>query len=86
NGLFSYGIWTAFIAGISIILAAVYSLNMVQKIFYGRTMPATEYATDASGNIQFVLVLLAVAVLVLGVYPQPVISLTHDSVQAVLPK
>ncbi|HWB26050.1 MAG TPA: NADH-quinone oxidoreductase subunit M [Chitinophagaceae bacterium] len=86
NGLFNYSIWMAFIAGISIILAAVYSLNMVQKIFYGRTMPATEYANDANGNIQFVLALLAVAILVLGVYPQPVINLTHDSVQAVLAK
>ncbi len=86
NGLFRYSIWMAFIAGISIILAAVYSLNMVQKIFYGRTMPATEYANDASSNIKFVLALLVIVILVLGVYPQPVINLTQDSVQAVLAK
>lgn len=86
NGLFRYSAWMAFIAGISIILAAVYSLNMVQKIFYGRTMPATEYANDADGNIKFVLALLVVVILVLGVYPQPVINLTQDSVQAVLAK
>jgi len=86
NGLFRYSVWMAFVAGISIILAAVYSLNMVQKIFYGRTMPATEYANDASGNIKFVLALLVIVILVLGVYPQPVINLTSDSVQAVLAK
>lgn len=86
NGLFRYSAWMAFIAGISIILAAVYSLNMVQKIFYGRTMPATEYATDASGNVKLVLALLAVVILALGVYPQPVIKLTADSVQALLVK
>jgi NADH-quinone oxidoreductase subunit M len=86
NGLFRYSAWMAFIAGISIILAAVYSLNMVQKIFYGRTMPATEYAADASGNVKLVLALLVVVILVLGVYPQPVIKLTADSVQALLVK
>jgi NADH-quinone oxidoreductase subunit M len=86
NGLFRYSIWMAAIAGISIILAAVYSLNMVQKIFYGRTMPATEYAEDAASNIKMILVILVIIILVLGVYPQPVIKLTEDSVQAVLGK
>ncbi len=86
NGLFRYNIWMAAIAGISIILAAVYSLNMVQKIFYGRTMPATEYAKDATGNVKLVLVVLVIIIFVLGVYPQPVITLTEDSVQTVLTK
>jgi NADH-quinone oxidoreductase subunit M len=82
NGLFRYSEWAAAIAGISIILAAVYSLNAVQKIFYGKTMPATEYAADASGNIKLALCLLVVIILVLGVYPQPVVKLTEDSAQA----
>lgn len=86
NGLFRYNIGITAVAGISIILAAVYSLNMVQKIFYGKTMPATEYATDASVNIKLALIVLVVIILVLGVYPQPVIKLTEDSVQAVLAK
>lgn len=86
NGLFRYNMWIAAVAGVSIILAAVYSLNMVQKIFYGKTMPATEYAVDASGNIKLALIVLVVIILVLGVYPQPVIKLTEDSVQAVLAK
>lgn len=86
NGLFRYSIWMTAIAGISIILAAVYSLNMVQKIFYGRTMPATEYANDAAANIKMVLVVLVIIILVLGVYPQPIIKLTEGSVQAVLGK
>lgn len=32
NGLFHYNIWITAVAGISIILAAVYTLNMVQKV------------------------------------------------------
>lgn len=86
NGLFRYNIWIAAVAGISIILAAVYTLGMVQKVFYGNTVPATENAVDSSFNIKLVLVILAVGIIVLGVYPQPVIHLTNDTVQAVLTK
>ena len=84
NGLFQYNVWIAAVACISIILAAVYTLNMVQKIFYGNTVPATANATDINQNVQFTLVLLALLVIVLGVYPQPIISLTTDTVHAIL--
>jgi NADH-quinone oxidoreductase subunit M len=84
NGLFQYNIWIAAAAGISIILAAVYTLNMIQKVLYGNTVAATENAVEISGNIQLVLVILALTVIVLGVYPQPMIELTKDTVNAIL--
>lgn len=84
NGLFSYNIWIAAIAGISIILAAVYTLNMVQKVFYGNTTAVTENATDISGNIKLALVVLVVVIIALGVYPQPMIDLTKDTVGATM--
>jgi NADH-quinone oxidoreductase subunit M len=76
NGLFQYNIWIAGVAGISIILAAVYTLNMVQKIFYGNTTPTTENAVDINGNIQLMLIVLVVVIIGFGVYPQPMIELT----------
>ena len=84
NGLFSYNIWMAAIAGISIILAAVYTLNMVQKVFYGNTTAVTENAIDISGNIKLALIVLIVIVIALGVYPQPMIDLTKDTVGATM--
>ncbi len=84
NGLFSYNIWIAAIAGIGIILAAVYTLNMVQKVFYGKTTAVTENATDISGNIKLALVVLVVVVIALGLYPQPMIDLTKDTVGATM--
>lgn len=84
NGLFSYNIWITAIAGISIILAAVYTLNMVQKVFYGNTTAVTEKAIDISGNIKLTLAILVVLVIVLGVYPQPMIDLTKDTVGAAM--
>lgn len=84
NGLFSYNIWITAIAGISIILAAVYTLNMVQKVFYGNTTEVTINATDISGNIKLALVVLVVVIIALGVYPQPMIDLTKDTVGATM--
>lgn len=76
NGLFQYNIWIAAVAGISIILAAVYTLNMVQKVFYGNTTAITINATDIKGNVQLVLIILVLVIIGFGVYPQPMIELT----------
>jgi NADH-quinone oxidoreductase subunit M len=83
NGLFQYNICIAAVAGISIILSAVYSLNMIQKIFYGNTVEKTNNAVEIDFNIQVVLSVLVVMVLVMGVYPQPMIDLTKDTVNAI---
>ena len=84
NGLFRYNAWMAAIAGISIILAAVYTLNMIQKIFYGNTVSITENANDSGFNVNLALAILVIVVLVLGVYPQPMINITNDTVKAIL--
>jgi NADH-quinone oxidoreductase subunit M len=84
NGLFRYNMWTSAVAGISIILAAVYTLNMVQKVFYGETNVVTAQATEVTSNVQWVLVVLAIAIIVLGVYPQPMIRLTEDTVNTIM--
>jgi NADH-quinone oxidoreductase subunit M len=77
SGLFQYNIWFAAVAGISIILGAVYTLNMVQKIFYGNTVVATEKAVDISMNIKLALIILVVVIIILGVYPMPLINLVR---------
>lgn len=84
NGLFQYNMWMAAVAGVSVILAAVYTLNMVQKVLFGNTGAIIENATDISPNVQWVLVLLAIGVIFLGVYPQPMLDMAKDTVQALL--
>lgn len=75
SGLFKFNIWFAAVAGISIILGAVYTLGMVQKIFYGNTVAQTENAIDISFNIKLALVIIVVMIIVLGVYPMPMLKL-----------
>jgi NADH-quinone oxidoreductase subunit M len=83
NGLFQFNVWMAAIAGISIILAAVYTLNMIQRVFYGQVAEKVTGAVDISFNIQLALGILVIMVLVMGLYPQPMINLTKDTVDAI---
>ena len=86
NSLFQYNIWAAAIAGISIILAAVYTLGMIQKIFYGSTVALTDTASEAGKQVQWVMIVLVLIVLITGVYPQPLFNLTRDTVNAIFLK
>lgn len=86
NSLFQYNIWAASIAGISIILAAVYTLGMIQKIFYGSTVALTDTASEAGKQVQWVMIVLVLIVLITGVYPQPLFNLTRDTVNAIFLK
>ena len=86
NGLFQYNMAMAAIAGISIILAAVYTLNMVQRVIYGELNVVTEKATDIPFNIKLALVIITLLVLVFGIFPQPLLNLTGDSVSALFVK
>jgi NADH-quinone oxidoreductase subunit M len=84
NGLFQYNIWIAAVAGVSIILGAVYTLQMVQKVLFGEVSAVTANATEINAYSKWVLIVIVVFVIVLGVYPQPLIDLTKDSVNALL--
>ena len=86
NGLFEFNVYITAAALISIILAAVYTLTMVQKLFYGNTVTATEKTGEVGTNVQLMLAVIVVVVIVFGVYPQPMIDLTKDTVNAVFGK
>ena len=78
-------IFTA-VAGLSIILSAVYTLNMIQRVFLGNTNQLTASARDIRGNEKLVLGILVVAILVVGVYPKPFLELTQGTVDAIMSK
>ncbi len=84
SGLFQVNTWYAIAAGISIILAAVYTLRMIQKVFYGDVSPAAEVVTDISFSEKAALFVIVVLVFVLGVMPQPLIELTKKAVNTFL--
>jgi NADH-quinone oxidoreductase subunit M len=91
NGVFSsavtqYNVWFTVLAGLSIILAAIYTLNMVRKVFYGNTSRLTSTAIDISFNEKLVLGVIVVLVFWLGVYPQSLFSVTNEITDTILNK
>ena len=73
-------------AGLTVILAAVYMLNMVQKVFYGPANALTVKAMDVRFFEKCLLTVVVLIILVFGVYPQPLIRLTQDSVDLLMSK
>ena len=86
SGLYIFNPWYAAFAGIGIILAAVYTLNMIQKIFYGETNAATANVKDISWNEKLVLGIIVSIIFIVGVYPQPLIDLTKQAVDNLVGK
>ena len=84
GGLFRFNVWYTAFAGLSIILAAVYTLNMVQKVFYGESNSLTATMKEISLNEKLILSVIVVAIFMVGVFPQPFFELTKDTVAAVI--
>ncbi len=80
SGLYKFNGWYAAVAGVGIILAAVYTLNMIQKVFYGNSNSTVELLKDISWNEKFILGMIVCLIFIIGIYPQPVIDLTKESV------
>ena len=78
-------IWYAVLAATTLIVGAAYTLWMVKRVFWGPiTNPAVENLNDINGREFFVLAILALAVLIMGLYPQPVIEAMHSSIEHLL--
>ena len=84
NSLSDYKVIFTVFAIIAIILSAVYTLRMIQKIFYGNTNTLTETAHDASFNEKAILSVLVIVIVVLGVYPQPLLDLGNRFVEVLM--
>ena len=86
SGLFSFNKWFAAVAGLSIILAAVYMLKMIQRVCYGEANALTSAIKDIGFNRQLALGIIVVFIFVLGIYPQPVFDLAKETVTAIVTK
>ncbi|HEY4062798.1 MAG TPA: NADH-quinone oxidoreductase subunit M [Puia sp.] len=91
SGVFSstattYNVVFTVVAGLSIILSAVYTLNMIQKVFFGPVKTLTANAKDVYLNEKIVLSVIVVLIVVIGVYPKPMLDLTKDTVDMIITK
>ncbi len=84
SGLYNYNKWFAAVAGLGIIISAVYTLNLIQKVFYGSTNAVAADVKDVSLNEKIVLIIIVGVIFFIGIYPQPLIDLTKDAVNNLL--
>ncbi len=80
NGIFQYNIWVAAIAGLTMIFGAVYMLRMYKTVMQGETNALTLTFTDISGSEVVVLAVICLLIIVIGVYPQPILHLSEAAV------
>jgi NADH-quinone oxidoreductase subunit M len=79
---FKASFWYAFLAATTLVLGAAYTLWMIKRVVYGPVTNSHVAAlTDLNGREFLVLGVLAVAVLLLGVYPAPLLNIMEVSVQ-----
>ena len=84
-GVMQANIWYAVLAGTTLIVGAAYTLWMVKRVFWGEvTNPAVSTLSDINAREFGILTILAVAVVAMGLYPQPVIDVMHVSIEHLL--
>lgn len=84
NSVFQYNIWIAAVAGLTMIFGAVYMLRMYKGVMYGQTNTLTATFTDISGSEVLVLGVICALIIVIGVYPQPILHISEVSVNQLI--
>lgn len=84
-GAIQVNFWYAFLASFTLIFGAAYTLWMVKRVFYGEIANTQVAALKDLNKREFlILAILAVLVLALGIYPQPLTEMTNASVTQLL--
>lgn len=84
KSVYDYNAWLGGIAGLTIILGAVYMLRLMQRSMFGEINETTTSFTDVSGTEVAVLLPISALVLLMGVFPNVFLQLTEPAAQAIL--
>jgi NADH-quinone oxidoreductase subunit M len=84
-GAVKVNFWLAFIAATTMVFGAAYTLWMVKRVYFGAVAnPQVAKLTDINGREFLMLSLLAIPVLLMGLYPKPFTDVMHVSVTELL--
>lgn len=71
------------IASVGLVLSALYSLRLMQKVFLGQLQTVTEPPADLSAREWVIVAALTAAIVILGLYPQPVINMVSGVISGI---
>ncbi len=78
---FRANFWFAFLAALTLILGAAYTLWMIKRVVFGDVANERVAAlTDVTGREKIFLWTLAIAIVALGVWPNPLLDVMHESI------
>jgi NADH-quinone oxidoreductase subunit M len=83
-GVYKYNTWLSAFAGLTIILGAVYMLRMFQRVMLGDINENVPVFADLRWNEKIVLGVIALVIIVLGIYPKPVFDIAEPALQIIL--
>ncbi|MDP9047261.1 MAG: NADH-quinone oxidoreductase subunit M [Bacteroidota bacterium] len=81
NAVFQVNIWLVAIAGLTMIFGAVYMLRMYKKVMQGEINLLTSVFTDVSGSEKLVLGIICALIVIIGIYPQPILHISEAAVR-----
>lgn len=83
-GAFQADVGTTVVAALGIVVAAVYSLSLMQRSFQGSPAEDAEPLADFGARELTVMGLMMIALVALGIYPQPVFDMAAPFVETFL--
>ncbi|MFI5138646.1 MAG: NuoM family protein [Sphingobacteriales bacterium] len=76
-----WNIWMVTAAGLTMIFGAVYMLRMYKKVMQGETNALTATFTDISGSETLVLSIICALIIIVGIYPHPILHISEAAVK-----
>ena len=74
--------WIAFMAALTLILGAAYTLWMYKRVIFGEVAnDNVKYLKDINSRETFILSMLVIVVLVFGIYPAPLFDAMHPTLE-----
>jgi len=83
-GFYQVSPWLTAVAGLTVVLGAVYMLRAFQSMMLGPANAMTQSFAPLNSHEKTVLTILVVLIIALGVYPDPILSVANPSVESLL--
>ena len=84
NGVYQYDAWMAAIAGLTVVLGAVYMLRSYQKIMLGEPHARSIEFTGLHQTEKIILIVIAFAIIAGGIYPKPILQVAGPALEDLL--